>query len=64
MATAHADVTCLNCGRFLGEVEHAGGRLRLLRAGTGGVMPRLVSGRLRCGHCGGRALIDRSDRSL
>jgi hypothetical protein len=58
MTSARADVTCLNCGRFLGEIESIGGRLRLLRAGTGGVTPRVVSGRLRCGRCGGRAITE------
>ena len=58
MATVRADVTCLNCGRFLGEVAKADGRIRLLRSGVGGVTPRVVGGHLRCGRCGGRALIE------
>lgn len=58
MATARAEVTCLNCGRFLGEIENAGGRLRMLRAGTGGITPRVAGGHLRCGRCGGRALVE------
>jgi hypothetical protein len=61
MATYRADVTCLNCGRFLGEIEHAGGWLRLVRAGVGGAVPRLIEGRLRCSRCGGRALVDMSE---
>lgn len=60
MATTRADVTCLNCGRFLGEIENSGGRVRLLRAGTGGVTPRVSCGQLRCGRCGGRAMVERS----
>ena len=60
MATQRGDVTCLNCGRFLGEIEHTGGRLRLVRSGVGGVKPRVESGHLRCGRCGGRAVIEGS----
>ena len=60
MATMRAEVTCLNCGRFLGEIEQSGGRLRLLRAGVGGVKPRVSCGQLRCGRCGGRALVESS----
>lgn len=63
MATNRADVTCLNCGRYLGEIENAGGRLRMLRRGTGGVAPRVMGGSLRCGRCGGRALIEWSGDS-
>ena len=64
MATVRAEVTCLNCGRFLGEVENSGGRMRLLRPGTGGVTPRVMGGKLRCGRCGGRALVETSADSL
>lgn len=55
-----ADVTCLNCGRDLGEIENRDGRVRLLRAGAQGVTPRIVRGRLACGRCGGRALVEQS----
>lgn len=58
MTTMRGEVVCLNCGRFLGEIESADGRLRMVRAGTGGVLPRVVSGRLRCGRCGGRAVVE------
>ena len=61
MTIVRADVTCLNCGRFLGEIESAGGRVRILRSGSGGVTPRVVAGRLRCGRCGGRALVEPSE---
>jgi hypothetical protein len=60
MARVRGEVTCLNCGRFLGEIESADGRLRLLRRGTGGVAPQVVGGRLRCGRCGGRAVLERN----
>jgi len=63
MATIRGEVSCLNCGRFLGEIENAGGRLRMVRAGSGGVTPRVSGGRLRCGRCGGRAIIETSTDS-
>lgn len=58
MATMRGEVNCLNCGRFLGEIENSGGRLRMVRAGSGGAMPRVADGRLRCSRCGGRAMIE------
>jgi hypothetical protein len=48
----------LNCGRGLGEIEGQDGRLRLLRPGPQGVRPRLRDGRLTCGRCGGRAIVE------
>jgi ribosomal protein S27E len=60
MATVRGEVNCLNCGRFLGEIEATGGRLRMVRAGSGGATPRVTGGRLRCGRCGGRAIIEAS----
>jgi hypothetical protein len=60
MATMRGEVNCLNCGRFLGEIEQIGGRLRMVRAGSGGVTPRVSAGKLRCGRCGGRAIIEAS----
>ena len=63
MTTVRADVSCLNCGRFLGEIAQADGRIRLLRSGVGGVGPRVVGGHLRCGRCGGRALIEENHAS-
>lgn len=59
-----ADVTCLNCGRGLGEIEGRDGRLRLLRPGPQGARPRLRGGRLVCSRCGGRALIEASDHAV
>ncbi|MFN8557527.1 MAG: hypothetical protein U0531_09335 [Dehalococcoidia bacterium] len=64
MSTTRAEVTCLNCGRFLGEVESAGSRLRLVRTGTGGIGPRVTGGKLRCGRCGGRAIVEQSTDRL
>jgi len=54
------EVRCLNCSRSLGEVAQVGedGQWRLVRPGAGGLTPRLFHGRLRCGHCGGCALIE------
>lgn len=60
MSTTRGDVNCLSCGRFLGVVENHGGRLRMIRAGTGGIAPRVAGGKLRCGRCGGRAVIEES----
>ncbi len=58
-----AEVTCLNCGRGLGEIEGQDGRLRLLRPGPQGVAPRLRDGRLTCGRCGGRAIVEMLGRA-
>ncbi len=58
MTAMRSDVTCLICGRFLGIVESRNGQLRLVRAGTGGAVPRLSRGRLVCSHCGGRAILE------
>jgi hypothetical protein len=53
-----AEVTCLNCGRGLGEIEGREGRMRLVRPGPNGVAPTLRNGRLTCGRCGGRAIVE------
>jgi DNA-directed RNA polymerase subunit RPC12/RpoP len=52
-----ADVTCLNCGRDLGEIEQAEGGMRLRRRGAQGHAPRVRGGRLICERCGGRAML-------
>lgn len=63
MATMRGEVTCLNCGRFLGEIEQIGGRLRMVRAGSGGAMPKVSGGRLRCSRCNGRAIVETNQDS-
>ncbi len=60
MASAAAEIRCLNCGRFLGEVAEREGRLRLVRRGQDGLVPRIVRGRLRCSLCGGRAWLEQT----
>jgi ribosomal protein S14 len=64
MKTMRGEVNCLICGRFLGVIEDSGGRLRMVRAGSGGVTPKVSGGKLRCGRCGGRAIIETSMDSL
>lgn len=64
MATTRGEVNCLICGRFLGVIERTGTRLRMVRAGTGGATPRVAGGRLACGRCGGRAMIEPSVDSV
>ncbi|MER3419963.1 MAG: hypothetical protein C4290_05300 [Chloroflexota bacterium] len=64
MSASRSDVTCLICGRFLGIVEHRGAQLRLVRAGTGGAVPRVAGGRLVCSRCGGRAILERNPDTL
>ena len=60
-----AEINCLNCGRFLGELEGERGssykEARLLRLGTGKVVE--TSSGLRCGHCGGKAIVESLDPS-
>jgi len=55
MQGVYGTVSCLNCGRSLGDVTRAGGRVRLLRLSLGELSPR---GRLHCGRCKGFAWID------
>ena len=56
------ELTCLNCGRFLGTVEAREGRkLRLVK--DGGRQPQAEAmeptpGHLRCGRCGGRVVVE------
>jgi hypothetical protein len=64
MTKMRGEVTCLICGRFLGVIERAGERLRMVKPGTGGVTPRVANGRLACGRCGGRAIVETSVDSL
>ncbi len=64
MTTPRSDVTCLICGRFLGIVEQRNGQLRLVRAGTGGAVPRVSGGRLVCSRCGGRAILETNPDTL
>lgn len=62
----YAELTCLSCGRHLGEVEVDGtGLLRELRpagegATTAPIAWRIAGGRKRpyCGRCGGRAVLE------
>lgn len=60
-----AEINCLNCGRFLGELEGERGAsykdARLVRPGTGTFVETAVG--LRCGHCGGKAIIESVDPS-
>ena len=60
MVTMRGEVNCLICGRFLGVIERTGTRLRLVSPGTGGVTLRVAGGRLACGRCGGRAMVEAS----
>ncbi len=62
--TVRGEVTCLSCGRFLGVIETTDGRLRIVRPGSGGVLPRVDRGHLRCGRCGGRAIVETSMDSV
>ncbi len=64
MTKTRGEVSCLSCGRFLGVVENAGGHLRLVSPGSGGVTPKLQGGALRCSRCGGRAIVEVSMDSL
>jgi hypothetical protein len=61
-----AEINCLNCGRFLGELEGERGasykNARLVSSvGTGKVVNTPAG--LRCGHCGGKAIIEAIDPS-
>ncbi|MGD9892545.1 MAG: hypothetical protein AB7R89_16795 [Dehalococcoidia bacterium] len=58
--TIAGEVRCLNRSRSLDEMAQVGdgGRWSLVRPGVGGLLPQLAAGRLRCGRCGGRALIE------
>ena len=60
-----AEINCLNCGRFLGELEGEKGasykNARLVRPGTGKAVQ--TSAGLRCSHCGGKAVIESVDPS-
>lgn len=59
---ARGELKCLNCSRFLGEVEEeAGSVFRLVhgpsRAPQAAVV-RCGKSSFCCGHCGGRAIIE------
>ncbi len=62
---ARAEIHCLNCGRFLGEVERdAQERLHYIppeRRGGPFALLRRVDRRFTCGRCGGRAFIEGFD---
>jgi hypothetical protein len=57
MVTSHAAITCLNCSRSLGEIVIADGQPALQHR-PDGLGPRVENGRLRCGRCGGRAIVE------
>jgi hypothetical protein len=56
------EIHCLLCGRYLADIRSGGdGSVRLSRAPHGGHpqdMVKLVSGRLHCARCGGRAFVE------
>ena len=59
-----ADITCLNCGRFLGELEgerhHSYKAARMIVPSGRREVIREPSG-LRCGYCGGKAIAEAVD---
>ncbi|MBI2886118.1 MAG: hypothetical protein HYY02_02800 [Chloroflexi bacterium] len=59
------EVVCLNCGRFLGQLEGERERpywhARVAHPAGGRKIIRTASG-LRCGYCGGRAFIENLER--
>lgn len=65
MLRERAEVTCLICGRNLGQIERADNKLQLLHAPESPNAARLVRRKgvgLACGHCGGRAYIGPMER--
>ena len=59
-----ADVSCLNCGRFLGELEGELGtsyKEARFTVPDGGKGIQQNSNGLRCGYCGGKAIVERME---
>ena len=59
------DLTCLNCGRFLGELEgELSSSLRKARIvyRPGSREVRHAGNGLRCGYCGGKAILESLER--
>lgn len=61
-----AELKCVNCGRFLGEVEGVeGSTLRIIREGSRTPQaPTVRCGPTSfcCGRCGGRAIVEEWER--
>ena len=56
-----AEVACLNCGRFLGELEGERGtsfKNAQFKVPAGGRGLQRTQAGLRCGYCGGKAIIE------
>lgn len=56
-----AEVACLNCGRFLGELEGERGasfKNAQFKVPAGGKGLQRTTAGLRCGYCGGKAIIE------
>ncbi len=65
MVRERADVTCLLCGRNLGQIERVDKTIRLIDAPETPNAAALVRRRgvgLACGRCGGRAFVGPMER--
>ncbi len=65
MTRVRAEIRCLNCGRYLGELEgdQDGGvrSAKVVRQPVPGSIVKTPSG-LRCGRCGGKAIAESVER--
>lgn len=62
-----AEITCLSCGRALGEVERIDSHVRLIPAPDSPSSAELLSKEgtgMICGRCGGRAYVGRMQRMV
>lgn len=60
-----AELNCMTCGRYLGEVTgDTPGRLdqSWWIKGSAGTEPRFTNRGIFCGRCGGRALVERTEK--
>jgi hypothetical protein len=59
------ELTCMSCGRYNGDIQGDPGRpfdKSWLVPGSAPTQPRLTSRGLYCGRCGGRVMLERSEK--
>ncbi|MEX2238065.1 MAG: hypothetical protein WEB00_11070 [Dehalococcoidia bacterium] len=59
------EINCMSCGRYLGEVQGDPARRpdkSWLVPGSAPTEPRFTSRAIYCSRCGGRALIERTEK--